>query len=94
MWKNIVEQGRPQMAVWWMGIAGWMVKATNAHSDRIYNTYCLYTAKQLLHDRDSMLRYTYMAWSCSIFNIEYFPAINIVSVSTDIHKKRSPHFGV
>jgi hypothetical protein len=32
IWKNIVEQGRPQMTVWCMRIAGWIPKATNAHS--------------------------------------------------------------
>jgi len=28
MWKNIVEQGRPQMTIWHMHIACWIPKAT------------------------------------------------------------------
>jgi hypothetical protein len=33
MWKNTVEPGRPQMAIWCMPIAGWIPKATNTHSE-------------------------------------------------------------
>ena len=32
MWKNVVEPGRPQMAIWRMRIACWITKATNTHS--------------------------------------------------------------
>jgi len=38
MWKNIVEWGRPQMAIWRMRIACWIPKATNTL--RIRTTYC------------------------------------------------------
>ena len=31
-WKNIVERGRPQMAVWRMHIACCIAKATNKHA--------------------------------------------------------------
>jgi hypothetical protein len=31
MWKNIVERGRSQMAIWSMCIAYWITKATNTH---------------------------------------------------------------
>ena len=31
MWKNTVERDRPQMTVWFMGIACWIPKATNTH---------------------------------------------------------------
>jgi hypothetical protein len=30
--KNIVERGRPQMAIWDMHIACWIPKATNTHT--------------------------------------------------------------
>jgi len=33
MWKNNVELGRPQMTIWHMHIACWILKATNAHSE-------------------------------------------------------------
>jgi len=32
MWKNIVEPGRPQMAMWRMRIACWMPKTTNTRA--------------------------------------------------------------
>ena len=44
MWENIVERGRPQMAVWRMRIACWIPKATNTHSE-----YVILTAFPLQH---------------------------------------------
>jgi hypothetical protein len=35
MRKNIVEPDRPQMTMWRMGIAYWMTKATNMHSEYV-----------------------------------------------------------
>jgi len=35
MWKNTVEQGRPQMAIWRMHIACWIPKATNTHLEYV-----------------------------------------------------------
>jgi len=32
MWKNIIERGSPQMAIWHMRIARWLPKATNTHT--------------------------------------------------------------
>ena len=32
MWKNIVEQGRPQVTTWCARISCWIPKATNAHT--------------------------------------------------------------
>jgi hypothetical protein len=32
MWKNTVEWGRAQMAIWRMRIACWITEATNKHS--------------------------------------------------------------
>jgi hypothetical protein len=32
MWKNIVERGRSQMAIWCMHIACWIPKATNTNT--------------------------------------------------------------
>jgi hypothetical protein len=29
MWKNVVEQGKPQMTIWRMCIAFWIPEATN-----------------------------------------------------------------
>ena len=33
MWKNVVERGRPQMAIWRMRIACWMTTATHTQSE-------------------------------------------------------------
>jgi len=33
MWKNTVERGRPQMAIWRLRIACWIPKATNTHTE-------------------------------------------------------------
>jgi hypothetical protein len=35
MWKNILEPGRPQMAIWGMHFACWVAKATNTHSENV-----------------------------------------------------------
>ena len=32
MWKNIVEPGRPQMAIWRVRIACWITNSTNTRS--------------------------------------------------------------
>jgi len=41
MWKNTVERGRPQMAIWRMRIACWITMDTNTHSE--YVTHCFPT---------------------------------------------------
>ena len=33
MWKNSVEQDRPQMTVWHMCFACWITRATEAHAE-------------------------------------------------------------
>jgi len=35
MWKNIVQPGRPQMAIWRMRTACWITKATNTNSEYV-----------------------------------------------------------
>ena len=59
MWKNIVEQGRPQMVIWRMPIACWIPKATNIPSE--YVILIAFPLQQWLHERPSMLCYTYIA---------------------------------
>jgi len=51
------------MAVWRMRIACWIPKATNTHSQ--YTTLIAVPMQQLLHERDSMLLYTYIA--CPVY---------------------------
>ena len=33
--KNIVERGRPQMTIWRMRNAWWIIKATGTHSEYV-----------------------------------------------------------
>jgi hypothetical protein len=59
MWKNILERGRPRMTVWRMHFACWIPKATNAHTGCVI--LFAFPLQQWLHERVSMLRYTYVA---------------------------------
>jgi len=58
MWKNTVQPGRPQMT-WRMYIAYWIPTATNTHSE--YVIFIAFPLQQWLHERASVLRYTYIA---------------------------------
>jgi hypothetical protein len=42
MWKNIVQRGRPQMAILLTRIACWILKATNTHTLRTCNIDCFF----------------------------------------------------
>jgi hypothetical protein len=71
MWKNIVEQDRPQMTLWSMRVACWIPKATNTHSQYVINISL--PLEQWLHERSSMVRCTriaclvlYVCGTCSL----------------------------
>jgi hypothetical protein len=55
--KNIVERGRPQATLWCLRIAFWLSKATNTHSG--YVIFIVFPLQQWLHERASLLCYTY-----------------------------------
>ena len=57
-WKNNLERGRSQMTIWRMCIACWIPKATNTHSE--YVILIAFPLQQWLHERVSVLRYTYI----------------------------------
>jgi hypothetical protein len=59
MWKNIVQRGRPQMTIRRTRTAYWIPKATNAHTVCVILT--AFTLQQWLHERASLLLYTYIA---------------------------------
>ena len=59
MWKNMVQRGRPQMTVRRMRIACWITKTAGTHSE--YVTRIAFPLQKWLHERTSMLRYTYIA---------------------------------
>ena len=59
MWKNTVEPHRSQTTIWHTRIACWITKATNTHSE--YVILIAFPLQQWLHERASVLRYTYTA---------------------------------
>jgi len=63
MWKNIGEQGRPQMTMLRMRIARLIPKTTDTHSE--YVIVIAFPLRQWLHEFASMLSYTYIA--CLVF---------------------------
>ena len=58
MWKNIVVSGRPQMTIWRMRITCWITKATKTYSN--YVILIAFPLQQWLHERATLLRYTYI----------------------------------
>ena len=56
MWKNILELGGPQMTIWGMRIACWIIKATNINSESV--TLIAFPQQQWLHERASVVRLT------------------------------------
>jgi len=58
MWKNPLKPGRPDRTIWRTLIASWIIKATNIHSK--YVTLTAFQLQQCLHERSSMLHYTYI----------------------------------
>ena len=59
MWKNYLEPARPQMTIWRMRIPCSIPKATNIQSYHVI--LIAFPLQQWLHDRASVLRYTYTA---------------------------------
>jgi len=57
--KNTVEPGRPLLTIGLMCIACWVIKARNTHSE--YLILIDFPLHQWLHERATVLRYTYIA---------------------------------
>jgi len=55
----MADPGRSHMTIWRMRIACWTPKATNTHSECV--TLILFPQQQWLHERASVLRFTYTA---------------------------------
>jgi hypothetical protein len=58
MLKHTVESDRPQTTIWRLRIARWIPKATNTLS--YYLLVIAFPLQQWLHERASVLRYTYI----------------------------------
>jgi len=61
--ENIVQPGRPQIAVCHMRIAKWIPKCKNATSECVI--FIVFPLQQCWYERASKLRYTYFA--CLVF---------------------------
>ena len=61
MWKNIAEAGRPQMTIWRMPIACGETKFTKTGSEYTLWRHTASPLQHWLHERPSLLRYTYTA---------------------------------
>jgi hypothetical protein len=72
MFKNLLEWGRSQTTICRMRIACWIPKATNTHSE--YAIFIAFPLQQSLHERASMLLYTYIA---CLFNIVLHSSANV-----------------
>jgi hypothetical protein len=58
MWKDFVQPVRSEMKIWRMRIAYWISKAKNTLSE--YVTLIAFPLQKWLHERTSLLRYTYI----------------------------------
>jgi len=58
MWKNMVDLDRPQMTIRHMRIACWITKAADPRSE--YVILIDFSLHHWLHERASLLRYTYI----------------------------------
>ena len=77
MWKNSVEQGKPQMTVWHMRIVCWIPKATkkNTHTHGLYNTRTHFFSTTTTFARTRLIVTLYLnCLSCLI----YLKMVNLV----------------
>ena len=58
MWKSIVEPDRPHMRIRCMCLSCWLPKAANTYAEHII--FITFPLQHWLHERASMLRYTYI----------------------------------
>jgi len=71
--KKYWKRGRLQITIWRIRIACWIPKATNTHSGCV--KLFAFPLQQLLHERPSLLRFTYIA--CTVF---YFFSPTSISI--------------
>ena len=76
------------MTIWRMRIACWIPKATNTHSE--YIILIPFPLQQWLHERTSILRYTYTA---VLFNSLFLSRMVVVITGPGRHKSQLRHWG-
>jgi hypothetical protein len=82
MWKNTVQTDRPQTTIWRKRTACWIPKATDTQSQHVIPT--AFPLQQWLHDRSSILRYTYIACTMSFKVLS--PVMKIPQFSGILHR--------
>ena len=93
-WKNIIQPGRPQRTIWYMGFSSCIPNSTNTYSQ--YAILIAFPTQQWFHERTAMLRYTYNA--CFVeFNLKnivknkYFNYVIFYLANDNVQSIRS-HF--
>jgi hypothetical protein len=89
MWKNIVEPDRPHMIIRRMRISLWIPKATNTHSQYVILT--AFPLQQWLQERDSILRYTRLHFSCKVSISNACVKGWLVSIASPFFYPNPPH---
>jgi hypothetical protein len=72
LWDNCkytVQPGRQHMIIWRMRIGRWIPKATNPHLENVI--FIAFLLQQWLHERASVLRYTYIVCLASYLSFWY-----------------------
>ena len=79
MWKNMVAPDRPQMTIWRMRIACWILRRINIHSE--YVIIIAFPLQQWLHESPSLLRYTYSACLVWIDSVKRICTAYLITLS-------------
>ena len=83
MWKHILERGRTHMTIWRLHITCWITKATHTHSQ--CEILIALPLQKWLHERASILRYTYYACLVKYTEFVYLHVIWVsLSLAVDV----------
>jgi hypothetical protein len=86
-WGNVVQRGKPKI-IWRMCIACWIPEATNTYAG--YVLLIAFPLQQWLHERNSMLRYTYIVCRVIVVRVDVAAIITkVFTVSKDRQKMGS-----
>ena len=80
VWKNIVEPDMLQMTIWRMRVPRWITKAAKTHSE--YGILIRSPLQQLVHERATVLRYTYIACLVKLLSTAVFQYTFYLSLVT------------
>jgi len=89
LWKNFVDPNGPRMTTWGMRIACWIPKTTEKHSEYVVLIAC--PLQQWLHERASVLRYTYIASLDVMSSVNWLQLVELMweRIATDIYTHRN-----